>query len=38
MIAVRTSLKAAELPDDLRVLRTAIETAVPHGRTHNGRG
>jgi tRNA-splicing ligase RtcB len=36
MIAVRTSLKAAELPDDLRVLRTAIETAVPHGRTHNG--
>src|SRR6185436_18844947 len=36
MIAVRTSLKAAALPDDLRALRTAIEAAVPHGRTHNG--
>jgi tRNA-splicing ligase RtcB (3'-phosphate/5'-hydroxy nucleic acid ligase) len=36
MMAVRTSLKADRLPDDLHPLRTAIEAAVPHGRTHNG--
>jgi len=36
MMAVRTSLKADVLPDDLHPLRTAIEAAVPHGRTHNG--
>ena len=36
MIAVRTSLLASDLPDDLRELRTAIEAAVPHGRTANG--
>ncbi len=36
MMAVRTSLRAAQLPDDLRDVRTAIETAVPHGRTKNG--
>jgi tRNA-splicing ligase RtcB len=36
MMAVRTSLRAAALPDDLRGVRTAIETAVPHGRTANG--
>jgi tRNA-splicing ligase RtcB len=36
MMAVRTSLSASALPDDLRAVRTAIEAAVPHGRTHNG--
>ena len=36
MMAVRTSLRAADLPDDLHRLRTAIEAAVPHGRTDNG--
>src|SRR5258707_3056050 len=36
MMAVRTSLTASELPDDLRALRAAIEGAVPHGRTDNG--
>src|SRR5205085_8476755 len=36
MMAVRTSLRATELPDDLRAVRTAIEAAVPHGRTDNG--
>ena len=36
MMAVRTSLTASDLPDDLRGLRTAIEKAVPHGRTDGG--
>src|SRR6266851_5271757 len=36
MMAVETSLQASQLPDDLHPLRTAIERAVPHGRTHNG--
>jgi tRNA-splicing ligase RtcB (3'-phosphate/5'-hydroxy nucleic acid ligase) len=36
MIAARTTLRATDLPDDLRGLRTAIEAAVPHGRTANG--
>jgi tRNA-splicing ligase RtcB (3'-phosphate/5'-hydroxy nucleic acid ligase) len=36
MIAARTSLRATDLPDDLRGLRSAIEAAVPHGRTANG--
>ena len=36
MMAVRTSLDAAKLPDNLKPLRSAIETAVPHGRTHRG--
>ena len=36
MMAVRTSLSASDLPDDLRALRTAIEAAVPHGRTNHG--
>jgi tRNA-splicing ligase RtcB (3'-phosphate/5'-hydroxy nucleic acid ligase) len=36
MAAVRTSLVAANLPDNLRALRTAIEEAVPHGRTDHG--
>jgi tRNA-splicing ligase RtcB len=33
MIAARTSLSAADLPDSLAGLRSAIEQAVPHGRT-----
>lgn len=39
MSAVRTSLHATDLPDNLFGLRTAIEKAVPHGRTsgRNGR-
>lgn len=32
MMAVRTSLVASDLPDDLRDMRSAIERAVPHGR------
>jgi tRNA-splicing ligase RtcB len=36
MMAVRTTLTASDLPDDLHALRTAIEKAVPHGRTDNG--
>jgi tRNA-splicing ligase RtcB len=36
MMAVRTSLSAKDLPDDLGSLRLAIEAAVPHGRTDNG--
>lgn len=35
MIAARTSLTAADLPDNLHGLRTAIEKAVPHGRSSN---
>jgi len=33
MMAVQTSLRAADLPDDLGPMRAAIERAVPHGRT-----
>jgi tRNA-splicing ligase RtcB len=36
MMAVRTSLRASQLPDQLGALRSAIEAAVPHGRTDNG--
>lgn len=36
MIASRTSLTANDLPDNLHAIRTAIEAAVPHGRTDNG--
>jgi tRNA-splicing ligase RtcB len=36
MIAARTSLRASDLPEDLRGVRGAIEAAVPHGRTHHG--
>jgi len=36
MMAVETTLAASQLPDTLRPLRTAIERAVPHGRTANG--
>jgi tRNA-splicing ligase RtcB len=37
MVAVQTSLHANQLPDNLHALRLAIEAAVPHGRTANGR-
>ena len=37
MMAVRTTLMARDLPDDLRAVRSAIEAAVPHGRTDDGR-
>ncbi len=33
MMAVRTSLTATDLPDSLAAMRTAIESAVPHGRS-----
>ena len=36
MMALRTTLRAADLPDDLRALRAGIEKAVPHGRTDRG--
>lgn len=37
MMAVETTLEARQLPDTLKPLRLAIEKAVPHGRTSNGR-
>ncbi len=37
MIAARTSLTAKDLPDNLAPLRTAIERAVPHGRSKGAR-
>lgn len=37
MMAVRTSLVASQLPDDLGGVRSTIEAAVPHGRTSGGR-
>ncbi len=37
MIAARTSLHARDLPDNLHGLRTAIEKAVPHGKTFGRR-
>ncbi len=37
MMAARTSLMAHDLPDNLEGIRSAIERAVPHGRT-SGRG
>jgi len=36
MMAVQTDLNARDLPDNLHGIRTAIEAAVPHGRTHHG--
>lgn len=37
MMAVQTTLKASDLPDNLHEIRCEIEKAVPHGRTNNGR-
>src|SRR3954447_3727107 len=36
MMAVKTTLNARHLPDNLHEIRVAIEKAVPHGRTDNG--
>ncbi len=36
MMAVRTTLQASDLPTSLAQLRSAIEKAVPHGRSKNG--
>jgi len=36
MAAQRTTLVASDLPDNLHNLRTAIEAAIPHGRTNDG--
>jgi tRNA-splicing ligase RtcB len=36
MMAARTSLSASDLPDNLFAIRSAIEAAVPHGRSDNG--
>jgi tRNA-splicing ligase RtcB (3'-phosphate/5'-hydroxy nucleic acid ligase) len=39
MMAVQSDLNARDLPDNLKNIRSAIEKAVPHGRTnHGGRG
>ena len=38
MMAVKTSLKARQFPDNLFGLRSAIEKAVPHGRSAQLRG
>jgi tRNA-splicing ligase RtcB (3'-phosphate/5'-hydroxy nucleic acid ligase) len=36
MMAVQTDLNARDLPENLHAIRTAIEKAVPHGRTNQG--
>ena len=36
MMAVETNLKASDLPENLKEIRSKIENAVPHGRTNNG--
>jgi tRNA-splicing ligase RtcB (3'-phosphate/5'-hydroxy nucleic acid ligase) len=36
MCAVKTSLKADQLPDNLKGIRSSIERYVPHGRTDRG--
>ena len=38
MMAVRTSMNASDLPDNLSGVRSAIERAVPHGRSARARG
>ena len=37
MMAVRTTLTASDLPDNLFGLRTELERAIPHGRTNDGK-
>ena len=37
MMAVKTSLRAEHLPDNLHAVRSAIEAAVPHGRLEGAR-
>jgi len=36
MMAAQTSLNARDLPESLKGVRSAIEAAVPHGRTNHG--
>jgi tRNA-splicing ligase RtcB len=36
MVAAALDLRARDLPDSLRAVRSAIEADVPHGRTHHG--
>ncbi len=36
MMAVQTTLRADQMPDNLKALRSEIEAAVPHGRSANG--
>mmetsp|Transcript_10101 Transcript_10101/g.42447 ORF Transcript_10101/g.42447 Transcript_10101/m.42447 type:complete len:426 (-) Transcript_10101:645-1922(-) len=36
MMAVRTSLKAVDMPDSLKTIRYAVERAIPHGRSSGG--
>ena len=36
MMAVRTTIRAEHLPDNLSIIRSDIEAAVPHGRTNDG--
>lgn len=36
MMAAKLNLRADQLPDNLAAMRSAIEAAVPHGRTDNG--
>lgn len=37
MMAVKTSMNASQLPDNLFAIRSAIESAVPHGRSARAR-
>jgi len=37
MMAVKTSMNASQLPDNLFAMRSAIEAAVPHGRSARAR-
>lgn len=36
MVAHKLSIRADQLPDNLLAVRSAIEAAIPHGRTDNG--
>jgi tRNA-splicing ligase RtcB len=36
MTATKTNLVASDLPDNLSAIRSAMEAAVPHGRTNDG--
>lgn len=38
MMAVKTSMTSQQLPEDLSMVRSAIEQAVPHGRSARARG
>ncbi len=38
MMAVKTNMTSQHLPEDLSEIRSAIEHAVPHGRSARGRG